>query len=260
GQRQRHLLRARPVTRRHFGQQQARFEIGKPGRHHEIVGGKLKPQLARRLDEGQILVSERQNGDLRQVDLLLARKHQQQVEWTFKAFHVDDHGGLGGAPISPERSIKFLAAHDHALGCGPLASICANILRAPSVSNSSGPTRAASAASARFAAPAESSGDSLATATISLMSPLQWSTTSQPAANAARLRSAMGPASAFIEISSLISRPLNPIKPRITWLTIVTEVVAGATGAIALNTTGAVIPGGRPASGRKAPKSGASRV
>ncbi len=76
---------------------------------------------------------------------------------------------------------------------------------------------------------------------------MQWSTTSQPAANAARLRSAIVPDSAFIETSSLISRPWNPINPRITSRTIVTEVVAGATGSMAENTTCAVMPSGRPA-------------
>ena len=83
---------------------------------------------------------------------------------------------------------------------------------------------------------------------------------SQPADSAAALRSAMVPDKAFIEISSLINRPWNPIKPRITCLTIVTEVVAGATGSMALNTTCAVMPSGRPANGRKAAKSVASRV
>ena len=43
--------------------------------------------------------------------------------------------------------------------------------------------------------------------------------------------------------------------PRITSRTIVTEVVAGASGSMAVNTTCAVIPIGRSASGRKAAKS-----
>ena len=68
------------------------------------------------------------------------------------------------------------------------------------------------------------------------------------------------PDSAFIETSSLINRPWNPINPQITCLTIVTEVVAGATGSIALNTTCAVIPSGMPANGLKAAKSVASSV
>ena len=48
--------------------------------------------------------------------------------------------------------------------------------------------------------------------------------------------------------------------PQITSRTIVTEVVAGATGSMAVNTTWAVIPSGRSASGRNAAKSVASSV
>ena len=126
-----------------------------------------------RLDEGQILVGERQDRNLRQIDFLLARKHQQQVERAFEAFHIDDHGRFGGATVGADRGVKLLAAHDPAFRCGSSATICVNILRAASISNCSGPTRAASAASARFAASPESSGASPATAIISLMSPLQ---------------------------------------------------------------------------------------
>ena len=57
-----------------LGQQQARFEIGEPRRHHQIVGGELEPHAARFLDEDEILVGQRQDGDLREVDLLLARE------------------------------------------------------------------------------------------------------------------------------------------------------------------------------------------
>ena len=71
--------------------------------------------------------------------------------------------------------------------------------------------------------------------------PLQCSTMSQPAAMAARVRSASEPDNAPMETSSLINRPWKPIESRITSRTIVAEVVAGATGSIALNTTCAVI-------------------
>ena len=54
--------------------------------------------------------------------------------------------------------------------------------------------------------------------------------------------------------------PRKPIESRITSRTIVAEMVAGATGSMALNTTCAVMPSGRPASGRKAAKSVASSV
>ena len=63
-----------------------------------------------------------------------------------------------------------------------------------------------------------------------------------------------------MEISSLISKPRNSSKSRITSRTRVTEVVAGAIGSIALYTIWAVIPSGRSDSGRNAAKSVATRV
>ena len=77
---------------------------------------------------------------------------------------------------------------------------------------------------------------------------------------AARVRSPTEPDSAPMEISSLIKRPWKPIESRITSRTIVAEIVAGATGSIAVNTTCAVIASGSATSGRKAAKSVASSV
>ena len=99
-----------------------------------------------------------------------------------------------------------------------------------------------------------------ATARISSSLPLQCSTRSQPAASAARVRSAIEPESAPIETSSLINSPSNPMKPRITSRIIVAEVVAGSTGSMAVKTTCAVIPNGKFFSGRNAAKSVASSV
>src|SRR4029077_13915146 len=90
-----------------------------------------------------------QDRNLRQIDFLLTRKHQQQVEWAFEAFHIDDHGRFGCATVGADRGVKLLAAHDPAFRCGSSATICVNILRADSISNCSGPTRAASAAPER---------------------------------------------------------------------------------------------------------------
>jgi hypothetical protein len=64
-----------------------------------------------------------------------------------------------------------------------------------------------------------------------------------------RVRSAIDPARAFMDTSSLINKPWNPITPRITCRMIVAEVVAGWAGSNALNTTCAVIAIGRSASG-----------
>ena len=103
GERGRHLLGARPFRRRRFRQQQARFQEGEPGRHHEIVGRELEADLSRRLDERQILVGQRQDRDLGEIDLLLPRQRQQQVERALIALDVDDQrrlavGDLGGPP------------------------------------------------------------------------------------------------------------------------------------------------------------------
>src|SRR6516165_6826894 len=65
---------------------------------------------------------------------------------------------------------------------------------------------------------------------------------SQAAAIAALVRSDNEPDSAFIEMSSLMSSPVKPIESRITCFTILAEVVAGATGSTAVNTTCAAMP------------------
>jgi hypothetical protein len=94
GQRGRHFLGARAVGGCRFRQQQPRFQIGQPGRHHQIVGGEFEANLAGRLDEHKILVGQRQDRNLVQVDLLLPRQRQQQIERAFIAFDVDDQRRL----------------------------------------------------------------------------------------------------------------------------------------------------------------------
>ena len=94
GQRGRHFLGARSVRGGGFGQQQPRFQKRQPCRHHQIVGGKLEPDLPGRLDEHQILVGQRQNGNLGEIDLLLPRQRQQQVERALIALDVDDQRRL----------------------------------------------------------------------------------------------------------------------------------------------------------------------
>ena len=94
GQRGRHFLGARAVRRRRFGQQQPRLQKRQPRRHHQIVGGEFEPDLAGRLDEYQVLVGQRQNGDLVKIDLLLPRQCQQQIERSLITFDVDDQRRL----------------------------------------------------------------------------------------------------------------------------------------------------------------------
>ena len=177
-----------------FRQQQARFEVGEPRRHHQIIGGELEPQLARRLDEGEILVGERQDRNLGEVDLLLARQRQQQIERAFEALDVDDQRRLVGARAPVARVVVsnvFGVMLDLCVALpGRRRSAASNMLRAPRRHRTrSGAARAASAASARCAASPASRGAAPATSRISSSLPLQWSTTSQPAASAARLRS-----------------------------------------------------------------------
>ncbi len=68
---------------------------------------------------------------------------------------------------------------------------------------------------------------------ISAMSPLQWSTTSQPAARESLVRALKSPDRAFIDRSSLISRPWKPMESRMTCLIAFREVVAGRLGSMA---------------------------
>src|SRR5215831_217001 len=233
-QRVRHVLGALPFRRVHVRQQQARLEIGEPGRHHQIVGRELQAQPPRLLNEGEILVGERQDRDLGKVDLLLAGERKQEIERPFEALHIDHERLLAGGKLGRELTLGLDVVGGHDALRAPArqasSSMPASFRRASASSIALGAARADSAAAARLAAAPRSTGAAPATASISASSPLQWRTMSQPAASAARVRSAIEPDSAPIDTSSLISSPLNPIESRITSCTIVTEVVAGLTG------------------------------
>ncbi len=79
-------------------QHQARFQIGQPRRHHQIIGGQLQIDALGRFDELQILVGQLEDRDLGDIDLLVARQGEQQVERPFKAVHR--------APPAPRRRRK----------------------------------------------------------------------------------------------------------------------------------------------------------
>ena len=101
GERGRHFLGARPFRGGGFGQQQPRLQEGEPRRHHQIIGGKFEADFAGRLDEDEILIGQRQDGNLGEIDLLLPRQRQQQVERALIALDVDDQrrlaiGDFGG--------------------------------------------------------------------------------------------------------------------------------------------------------------------
>ena len=93
------------------GSKRRDFEISEPCRHHQVIGGEFQPHLARRLDEGEVLIGKRQNGNLREIDLLLARKRQQQVERAFKALDVDHERRLVGGALGKLRFELILGSH-----------------------------------------------------------------------------------------------------------------------------------------------------
>src|SRR5580704_12442659 len=261
-QRIRHVLGAQPIGRMLLRQQQARFQIGEPRRHHQVIGGKLQAQLSRRFDEGEVLVRQRQDRDFGQIDFLLARQREQEIERALKALDVDHQRRLIGGPLRQlALELEIVGVHAIASAGGQVPFMRRkNSARPAATSNGAGRRLLASAAAARRAASPASAGTAAATARISARSPLQCRTMSQPAAIAAALRADSEPDRACMEMSSLIKRPRNPIESRITPPTIPADKVAGATGSMALNTTCAVMPSGRPARGRKAAKSVASSV
>ena len=93
---------------RRCGNQQARFQIGEPGGHHQIIGGKFKLQAARLLDEGQILLGQLQDRDLLQVHLVVAGEFEQQVERAFEAAEFDDQRARRPRPRGARRRAAAL--------------------------------------------------------------------------------------------------------------------------------------------------------
>ena len=76
------------------------LRIGEPRRHDEIVGGKFEADLPRLLDEGEILLGERQHGDAVQIDFLAARKFEQEIERPFEAVDIDAERVFGWRPFA----------------------------------------------------------------------------------------------------------------------------------------------------------------
>src|SRR5262249_53669159 len=154
------------------------------------VGRKLEAQPPRLFDESKVLVGKRQDGNPGEIDFLMACEGQQEVERSLEAFDIDDQRRLIGRAIGRRFDERNFLRHDLAI-CGPAAGDRAakNSWGAAARSRSVGLRRAAGAAAARASASPKGGGASAATASISLGSPLQWSTRSQPAARAARVRS-----------------------------------------------------------------------
>src|SRR5262249_26895515 len=150
-------------------------------RHHEIVGGEFEPHLARGLDEFEILVGERKDGDFGEIDLLLARQREEKVERAFESLDVNDQRAFGARRRLGEIRIERDDVGVHACAaCPPAVVSFTRSARAAATSNGCGFLRRASAASARRNALPASGGALAATSCISARSPLQWSATSQP--------------------------------------------------------------------------------
>ena len=109
---------------------------------------------ARPLDEGEILVGQRQDRDPGEVDLLGAGELEQQVERAFEAVDVDDQRGLRRPRRRPagSRTRHRASSNQVSAPASPPAIIAENAARAPSASNGSGGLAQASARAARSAA------------------------------------------------------------------------------------------------------------
>jgi hypothetical protein len=80
-------------------EEQAGFEVSEPGRHHEIIGGKLEAHLARFFDEDEVLLGERQDRDAVEIDLLASGELEKEVERAFEAVDIDMQGRLAGRAL-----------------------------------------------------------------------------------------------------------------------------------------------------------------
>jgi hypothetical protein len=102
-------------------QEEFRFEKGQPGRHHKIVGRQVEALFPRRLHEQQILVGQVEDGDLRKIDLALARQGEEQVKRSPESIKVDDErvglGVLGG--FKPHVFLEVLAHLNSSLRTRP---------------------------------------------------------------------------------------------------------------------------------------------
>ena len=153
---------------------------------------------ARRLDEGEVLLGERQDRDAVQVDLLPAGELEQEVERPFEAVDVDVQRRLADRALGeldvlerqatrPSRPTDSFPGSSFRLSGDGCKRGRRSRARASTASNGSGScailASAACGPAQRLAG--KLGAASAATASISSRLPLQWSTMSQPAANAA---------------------------------------------------------------------------
>ena len=103
--------------------QKPRLQIGEPRRHHEVVGGKLEAQATGLLDEGQVLLGERQDRDPVKVHLLAPREFQQQIEGALEAVHVHEKRGLALGALGRRNIVEGESFCHHATQCARFGNI-----------------------------------------------------------------------------------------------------------------------------------------
>ena len=86
-QTKRHVVGTRGIQLR-LGQKQTGFEIGEPRRHHEIISGLLERDRVGAVQIVQILIDERKDRNLAEIDFLGSGERQKQVERPFPAAQI----------------------------------------------------------------------------------------------------------------------------------------------------------------------------
>src|SRR5262249_24482109 len=157
---------------------------------HQIVGRKLETNLPCRFYELKVLIGERQDRDFGQIDLLLPRERQKQVEWTLIAANVNDQRLFTFGKLRRPARLKGQDLRRHAPAAHNRLTRASNSAFAATRSKANGGLRHANAASARSKALPDNSGVWRATSRISSSLPLQCKTMSHPAAKMAWVRSA----------------------------------------------------------------------
>ncbi len=265
-----------PSSRRLGRQQQLRLEKGEPRRHDQIVGGDLEPEPPRLGDEVEILLGERQHRNLGEIDLLGAGQRQQQVERSLEAFDIDHEliAGLrlerlrprspnrrsGRVPADPRSSASRCRSCLHRRVGTPARHLGAGSFRHQS--HGLGDIERLRRVQAR-----RGRGRSVRRPTpsserhrVARPRPSRQGCRRNEAPRRSRprsrraARSANEPPRAFMPRSSLITKPVRPIRFRITSPIITGEVLAGRRSSKAGNRTWAVMAKRRVAEGMERPE------
>ena len=77
-------------------QQEAGFEKREPRGHDQIIGGQFQAKLAGGLDEEEVLLRQRQNGNPREIDFLPPRQFKQKVKRSLEPVEIDGERRLAG--------------------------------------------------------------------------------------------------------------------------------------------------------------------